>query len=91
MSGLEEIRSGIDAVDVHLVALLAEREQLVRRAGRLKGDPAAVPAPDRVEQVVAKARALAAEHGADADVVERTYRAMITAFIDLELTETDRG
>jgi isochorismate pyruvate lyase len=88
---LRDVRAGIDAVDVRLVALLAEREQLVRRAGRLKGDPAAVPAPDRVEQVVAKARALAAEHGADADVVERTYRAMIAAFIDLELTETDRG
>jgi isochorismate pyruvate lyase len=35
---------------------------------------------------VAKARALATETGASPDVAERTYRAMIAAFIDLELT-----
>ncbi|CAA9434722.1 MAG: hypothetical protein AVDCRST_MAG35-2839, partial [uncultured Quadrisphaera sp.] len=58
---------------------------LVRRAGALKGDEAAVRAPGRVEQVVARALAAAAELGADPDVVERTYRAMVAAFVDLEL------
>jgi isochorismate pyruvate lyase len=68
------------------VTLLAERERLVRRAGRLKADTGAVRAPGRVEQVVARARAMAAEAGASPDVAERTYRAMIAAFVDLELT-----
>ena len=89
MSGLEEVRAAIDGLDDQIVSLLARREQWVRRAGRLKGDAAAVPAPERVEQVVAQVRALAERHGAQPDLVERIYRAMIAAFIDLELTETD--
>jgi isochorismate pyruvate lyase len=83
---LDEIRTEIDQLDRRLVTLLAEREGLVRRAGRLKADTDAVRAPGRVEQVVAKVRGLASETGASPDVVERTYRAMIAAFIDLELT-----
>jgi isochorismate pyruvate lyase len=83
---LDEIRAGIDRLDRRLVTLLAERERLVRRAGRLKADTDAVRAPGRVEQVVAKARAMAVEADASPDVVERTYRAMIAAFVDLELT-----
>jgi isochorismate pyruvate lyase len=83
---LDRIRTEIDALDRRLVALLAEREGLVRRAGRLKADTAAIRAPGRVEQVVERVRAVAAEAGASPDVVERTYRAMIAAFIDLELT-----
>jgi isochorismate pyruvate lyase len=85
-SPLDEIRGEIDLLDRRLVTLLAEREGLVRRAGRLKADTDAVRAPGRVEQVVAKVRGLATEAGASPDVVERTYRAMIAAFVDLELT-----
>jgi isochorismate pyruvate lyase len=83
---LDEIRAEIDLLDRRLVTLLAERERLVRRAGRLKADTDAVRAPGRVEQVVARVRAVATEVGASPDVAERTYRAMIAAFIDLELT-----
>ncbi|GAA0234323.1 chorismate mutase [Cryptosporangium japonicum] len=82
---LTDLRSAIDGLDREIVGLLARREQLVRRAGRLKADSDAVRAPARVEQVIAKVRALADESGADPAVVEATYRAMIGAFIDLEL------
>ena len=88
MSGLDEVRAAIDALDDQIVALLAQREQQVRRAGRLKGDVAAVPAPERVEKVVARVRDLATAHGAQPELVERIYRGMIAAFIDLELTAT---
>ncbi|WP_073260134.1 chorismate mutase [Cryptosporangium aurantiacum] len=82
---LPEIRAGIDQLDRQIVGLLSRREELVRRAGRLKTDSDAVRAPNRVEQVIGKVRTLATESGADPDVVEATYRAMIAAFIDLEL------
>ena len=82
---LAGVRAAVDRLDADVVALLARREELVRAAGRLKTDAAAVRAPGRVEQVVARVRALAAEHGATPDVVERVYRAMIAAFVDLEL------
>jgi isochorismate pyruvate lyase len=75
----------IDGLDRRIVALLAEREQFVRRAGRLKTDAGAVRAPQRVAQVVERVRSAATELGASPEVVERTYRAMIGAFIDLEL------
>jgi len=87
---LEEIRAAIDAVDADLVRLLARRENLVRRAAPLKRDAPAVRAPDRVEQVIARARAQAVTAGADPDVVERIYRAMVQAFIDMEFTEHHR-
>lgn len=44
-------------------------------------------APLRVEQVITKARALAEQLGANPDVTESVYRAMIAAFIQQELAE----
>jgi isochorismate pyruvate lyase len=90
-TSLSEIRAAIDAVDADLVRLLARREQLVRQAAPLKRDQQAVQAPGRVEQVIARARAHATTEGADPDVVERIYRAMVQAFIDMELTEHRRA
>lgn len=84
---LQEVRTAIDVVDADLVRLLARRERLVRRAAPLKRDAQAVQAPGRVEQIIARARAQALTAGADPDVVERIYRAMVQAFIDMELAE----
>jgi isochorismate pyruvate lyase len=59
----------------------------VIQAGILKRGQAAeaVQAPARVEDVVGRVRTLALDAGASPDVVEATYRAMIGAFITLEL------
>ncbi|MCF2527714.1 chorismate mutase [Yinghuangia soli] len=84
---LAEVRSRIDALDADLVGLLARREALVRAAAAFKKDEQAVRAPDRVERVVAAARGKAAEAGLSPEVAEAVWRAMIAAFIDLELTE----
>lgn len=84
---LARVRSEIDEIDDELVAILARREQLVRRAGNLKSDESAVRAPERVEQVIAGVRRRARAHGADADIVERVYRTMIDCNIDLELRQ----
>ncbi|WP_119726379.1 chorismate mutase [Thermomonospora amylolytica] len=82
---LAEVRSRIDALDGELVRLLAERQELVRAAAAFKADEQAVRAPDRVEQVIAKVRARAAEAGLAPEVAEAVWRAMIAAFIDYEL------
>jgi isochorismate pyruvate lyase len=73
-------------LDRQIVELLSRRQLWVVEAGQLKTDRDAVRAPDRVEKVISKVRDLADESGASPDVVERTYRAMIAAFIDLELS-----
>ncbi|WP_433261400.1 chorismate mutase [Micromonospora vinacea] len=87
---LTEIRARIDELDRDLVGLLARREALVRQAAPLKSDGQAVRAPDRVAQVVARVRTLAIEEGADPDLIERIYRGMIQAFIDMETDEHHR-
>ncbi len=81
---LEEVRAHIDRLDRQLVELVAERGGYVKQAARFKHRAADVPAPARVEQVIAKVTALAAELGAESEVVEATWRAMIGAFIRSE-------
>ncbi len=84
---LAEVRARIDAVDAGLVRLLADRQALVRAAATFKTGEQAVRAPDRVEKVVALARERAAAAGLSPEVAEPVWRAMIAAFIELELTE----
>ncbi|NUT96417.1 MAG: chorismate mutase [Saccharothrix sp.] len=87
---LDEVRAGIDAIDAELVRLLAERQGLVKAAAAFKKDEDAVRAPDRVAQVIAKVRARAEEAGLAPEVAEAVWRAMIGAFIELELAEHRR-
>ncbi|MFI0354082.1 chorismate mutase [Actinomadura sp. 9N407] len=81
------MRARIDAIDADLIRLLSDRQRLVRAAAAFKADEQAVRAPDRVERVVAMARDRAAEAGLSPEVAEAVWRAMIGAFIELELTE----
>jgi isochorismate pyruvate lyase len=81
---LAEIRSEIDRLDQAIVELLATRSRYVLAAARFKRSEAEVTAPQRVEQVIARVRAIAQAQGASADVVERVYRELITAFTDAE-------
>ena len=84
---LTEIRDAINVLDGRIVALIGERQAWVERAGEFKRDQDedAVRAPARVEAVIARVCELAVSAGASPQVVESTYRAMISAFIDLEL------
>ena len=83
-ASLAEVRHHIDLLDRELVALIAARGAYVRQAAGFKKSAEEVPAPQRVAQVLAKVNALAIEAGADAAVVDATWRAMIAAFIDAE-------
>lgn len=87
---IEQVRANIDGVNEQIVRLLAERQQWVAAAGRLKRDENAVHAPDRVEQEIRKVRRLATNFAASPDVVEATFRAMIAAFTDFEM-DVHRG
>ncbi|MEV5300820.1 chorismate mutase [Amycolatopsis methanolica] len=87
---LTEVRARIDALDAELVGLLAARQSLVRAAAAFKTDSRAVRAPGRVEQVVAAARERAVAAGLAPEVAEAVWRAMIGAFIELELGEHAR-
>ena len=75
---MEALREAIDALDVRLVELLAERAGYIDRAVALKAEaglPAEIPA--RVEEVVAKVRHAADRCGLDPDFAERLWREVI--------------
>src|SRR6476620_12030053 len=82
---LAAVRVAVDEVDDQIVTLIARRERLIRIAGTLKGDDAEVRAPGRVERVIEHVRQAAEKKEIDRDIVETTYRAMISKFIELEL------
>lgn len=84
-TSIDEVRQRIDRIDHDIVALLAQRGRLVTQAAAFKKTTDDVRAPARVEQVIAKVRAIAHDAAASPEVVERVYRAMISAFIDEEL------
>jgi isochorismate pyruvate lyase len=86
-SSIEEVRVNIDRIDRALVGLLAERGRFVAQAASFKKTTDDVRAPQRVEQVIAKVRALSEQLGANPVVTEQVYRAMIAAFIETELAE----
>ena len=84
-TNLGEVRANIDRLDEAIVALIAERAMYVKDAARFKHDAYQVSAPARQAQVFARVRRLSEKHdrGFDRlpDVVEATYRAMVTAFV----------
>ncbi len=81
---LAQVREQIDRLDRDIVTLLAERGRYVLAAAPFKRSADEVRAPQRVEQVVARVRQLAHEHGAMPEVVERIYRELIEAYTDAE-------
>lgn len=84
-TSLEQVRYAIDHIDRQMLALLAERGHYVKQAARFKRTAADVPAPQRVETVIAGVISHARTLGADPVVAEATWRAMIAAFIQSEL------
>lgn len=84
---IQAVRNEIDALDKQLVTLIAKRCECVRAAAAFKKDSDAVRAPDRVQQVIDKVRRQAQQEGLPEEVIEQIYRAMIEAFIALELKQ----
>ena len=84
VNSLTEVRENIDRLDHAIIQLIAERSTFVEAAARFKSSHADVEAPKRVEQVIAKVRALAENAKLPPMVAEATYRAMIQAFIKVE-------
>lgn len=81
------LRAEIDRIDRSLVALLAERARYIDRAAAIKpaaGLPARIDA--RVEEVIAKVRAEAAQQSLDPDLAESLWRQMIEWAIAREET-----
>lgn len=88
---LDEVRAEIDRIDDAIIRLIAERGAFVAQAARFKKDADGVRDAGRVERVIQRVRAKAAEYGADEDMAEALYREMIRRFVSMEMRAFDGG
>lgn len=88
---MSEVRAGVDALDLALVALLAERQRYMDAAARLKPERAAVRDEARIEQVVATIKAAAREAGLAEAIAEPVWRTLIDRSIAYEFEAWDRA
>ncbi|WP_240108453.1 chorismate mutase [Streptomyces sp. MUM 203J] len=84
-AAISELRRSIDVLDGRIVSLLAERTDVVRTLTEHKNDEVAVRSKGRVEEVVARVRALAEERGMPPGIAEATYRTLIDELTGLQL------
>ena len=82
---LAPYRARLDVLDDQIVALLGKRFDVIREVAELKAEHGIAPVqPDRIEEVVARARAKAEHAGVDPKLVEQIYRFMIDEAIKFE-------
>lgn len=88
---MAQVRTGVDAVDRQLVALLKTRFGYMDAAARIKPDRAAVRDEWRKSDVLAKVDAAAAELGVDRKLMARIYEDLIETSIAHEFDMFDRA
>ena len=81
---MDEVRVEIDRIDQAMVDLICERFAYVDRAWQLKKSPADARVPWRIQQVIDKVKARAAENSLPPELVEALWRQMIGWFIQYE-------
>lgn len=74
---LADLRVELDALDRRTVEALARRQRLVEAIARLKGDPARVRDPERVEAVLANVLQAARAAGLSAAIAEPVWRLLV--------------
>ena len=86
---MAEVRAGVDQVDRELIALLRRRFDYMDAAARIKPERGHVRDEGRKAQVIANARAGAAEAGMPADAIAAIWDALVEASIAYELAAFD--
>lgn len=75
---LAPYRARLDVLDAQIVDLLGKRFDIIREVAALKAEHGIPPIlPDRIEEVVARAKAKAAQAGLDPKLAEQIYRIII--------------
>lgn len=87
---MAEVRAGVDALDRQLVALIAERSRYMEAAARIKPSRDKVRDEWRIEDVVSKVKAEAAQQGLPVEIAEPVWRELIERSISYEFTVWDK-
>lgn len=89
-NSIDEVRTNINNIDEQIVKLIAQRGEFVKQAAKFKKDNDDVKAPKRVDEVINKVKNIAKLNGANEDVIENVYKAMIDSFIKAEMKEFEK-
>ncbi|MBE8220694.1 MAG: chorismate mutase [Alphaproteobacteria bacterium] len=81
---MTDIRTRIDALDKRLVAMLVERQALIKEAGRVKPDRHQIRDEARIEEVIALVQAEAQAQGLSPRLAEAVWRQLIEQSIAYE-------
>ncbi len=86
---IQEIRDGVDEVDLALLKLLLRRQAYAVRFVKIKKDAGLPRAPDerRIAQQIERAKALGLEMGVSPIIVEPLFRTMIAQHVEFESLE----
>src|SRR5688572_10095282 len=87
---MAEVRAGVDAVDRALMALLGERMRYMDAAARIKPERGQVRDEARKAQVIANARANAANEGVPETLVGELWERLVEGSIVYELERFDQ-
>jgi isochorismate pyruvate lyase len=88
---MDEVRAEIDRLDAAILDLVAERFGYVDRAWQLKTRREEAVVPWRIQQVIDRVRARAAERGVPPELAEALWRQMIGWFIQYEEEKLSNG
>jgi isochorismate pyruvate lyase len=87
---MAEVRAGVDALDLELVALLARRFGYMDAAARIKVDRGAVRDEARKREVIINAENAAAAAGIPAGLVASMWETLVESSIAHELAVWER-
>lgn len=79
---LTALRTELDALDRRVVEALARRQRIVEAIARVKGDPAKVLDPARVEAVLANVLQAASVAGLSTAIAEPVWRVLVERCAD---------
>ena len=87
---MNEVRSGIDAIDRQVVSLIARRFRFMDAAARIKPDRGVIRDEERKAEVLANVDRAAEQAGVDRALMAGIYEELIERSIAHEFVEFDR-
>jgi isochorismate pyruvate lyase len=83
---IQEIREGVDEIDLALLQLLVRRQAYAARFVKIRKETGLPRAPDekRIAQQIERAKALGLEMGVSPIIVEPLFRTMIAQHVEFE-------
>jgi isochorismate pyruvate lyase len=90
---IQQIRDGVDEIDLALLKLLVRRQAYAARFVQIKKSSGMPRAPDekRIAQQIERAKALGVQMGVSPLIVEPLFRTMIAQHVEFEMLEYSRS